>query len=65
MWIQLAHWFEWVFGVITLATITVITSLNFLTGFSKWALIIGLLLFFVASLISQFDNAGWFGRRHH
>jgi len=65
MWIRLAHWFEWAFGVILLSTIAVITSLNFLAGFSRWALIVGLFIFFVASLIAQFDNAGWFGHKQH
>ena len=63
MGLRLTHWFEWVFGVITMTTITVITSLNFLSGFSRWALIAGLLVFFIASVIVQFDNAGWFGHR--
>ncbi len=58
MLIRLARWFEWVFGMLLMTTITVATSLNFLTGFNRWALLIGLLLFFVASLIVQLDNAG-------
>ena len=61
MGIRIARWFEWVFGMVTMTTITVITSLNYLSGFGQWALLIGLFLFFIASLIMQFDNAGWFG----
>jgi len=45
-----------------LATITVVTSLQFQSNFGRWALLIGLLVFFVASLIKQFDDAGWFKR---
>ncbi len=58
--IRLARWFEWVFGTILLSTITVITSLQFQSNYGRWALLIGLLIFFVASLIKQFDEAGWF-----
>ena len=61
MGLRLAHWFEWVFGVILMTTITVITALNYLSGFSRWALLIGLFIFLFASLIVKFDNAGWFG----
>jgi hypothetical protein len=60
MWLNLARWFEWVFGVVMLGTITVITSLIYLDGFSRWALLIGLLLFFIATLVVQFDRAGRF-----
>lgn len=60
MWLRIARWFEWVFGTLLMATITVIVSLEFLDGFSQWALLIGLLLFFVVSLVKQFDDAGWF-----
>lgn len=54
---RLARWFEWMFGSILLSTITVITSLNFLSGFSRWALIVGLIIFLIVSLIVQFDEA--------
>jgi len=61
MGLRLAHWFEWVFGVITMTTITVITALNYLSGFGRLALLVGLFIFLIASVIVQFDNAGWFG----
>jgi hypothetical protein len=60
MWLNLARWFEWFFGVAMLSTITVITSLNYLDNFGRWALLVGLLLFFIATVIVQFDKAGWF-----
>ena len=63
MWIRLARWFEWVFGTILMATLTIIVSLEFLDNFNRWALLIGLFLFFVASLVKQFDDAGWFKNR--
>ena len=60
MWIRRARWFEWAFGTILLGTITVITSLEFQSNYGRWALLIGLFIFFIASLIKQFDDAGWF-----
>lgn len=57
MLIRIARWYEWAFGTILLTTIGVILSLQYLSGFNRWALITGLLLFFVASLIKQFDDA--------
>lgn len=61
--IRLARFFEWVFGTVLMVTITVIVSLEYLDGFSRWALLVGLLVFFVATLIKQFDDAGWFRTR--
>lgn len=60
MCLKMAKWFEWSFGVVLMATITVITSLNFLEGFARGALLVGLLLYLIVSLIVQFDKAGWF-----
>ena len=61
MWLNMAHWFEWAFGTILLGTITVVTSLQLQSAYGRWALLIGLFIFLFASLIVQFDNAGWFG----
>lgn len=60
MWLRLAKWFEWVFATILMTTITVIVSLQYLSGFNRWALLIGLFIFFVATLVTQFNEAGWF-----
>jgi len=57
MWLRIARWYEWAFGTILLTTIGVILSLQYLSGFSQWALITGLFLFFVASLSKQFDDS--------
>lgn len=46
MW--LAKWYEWVFGPILMTTIGVIVSLQYLSGFSRWALVIGLFLYLIA-----------------
>ena len=67
MWLCLARWaryFEWVFGTVLMTAIGVIVSLKELKGgsFGQWALLIGLFIFLVASLIKQFDDAGWFKR---
>ncbi len=62
MWLRLARWYEWTFGTILLITIGVILSLQYLNGFSQWALIIGLLIFFIASLVKQFDDAKRLGK---
>ena len=61
--IKAARFFEWAFGTILMVTITVIVSLEYLDGFSRWALLVGLLVFFIATLIKQFDDAGWFRTR--
>ena len=47
MWLRLAKWFEWVFATILMTTITVIVSLQYLSGFAQWALLISLFIFFV------------------
>lgn len=62
MLIRLAKWYEWAFGTTLLTTIGVILSLRYLDGFSQWALTIGLLIFFVASLVKQFDDAKRLGK---
>jgi hypothetical protein len=59
----LARWFEWIFGTVLMTAITVIVSLQYLKGYGRMLLLIGLGIFLVATLISQFDQAGWFGRR--
>lgn len=63
IWRRLGRWFEWVFGTVLMTTITVIVSFEYLEGYARVLLLIGLGIFFVATLISQFDQAGWFGRR--
>lgn len=60
MWLRLIRWYEWVFGTILMTTIGAILALQYLNGFSRWAIIIGLFLFLIASLAKQFDDAGWF-----
>ena len=60
MLLRLAKGFEWVFATILMTTITVIVSLEYLSGFARWALLIGLFIFFVATLVTRFDEAGWF-----
>jgi hypothetical protein len=62
IWRRLARCFEWVFSTLLMTTITVIVSLEYLSGYSRLVLLIGLFIFFVATLISQFDRAGWFNR---
>lgn len=57
MLLRIAKWYEWAFGTMLLTTVGVILSLHYLSGFGQWALIIGLLLFFVASLVKQIDDA--------
>jgi len=61
--IRLARWFEWVFAMVLMTTITVIVSLQYLDGCGRVLLLIGLGIFLVTTVISQFDQAGWFGRR--
>ena len=58
--IKLARFFEWAFGTVLMVTITVIVSLEYLDGFGRWALLVGLFVFFIATLVKQFDDAGWF-----
>ena len=60
MWLRLARYFEWAFGTALMVTITVIVSLEYLDGFGRWALLVGLFVFFIATLVKQFDDAGWF-----
>jgi hypothetical protein len=62
-WRQLARWFEWVFATVLMTTITFIVSLQYLNGCGRVLLIIAWFIFLVATVISQFDQAGWFGRR--
>jgi hypothetical protein len=60
MWsqiVKIARYYEWLFGTILLTTLGVILSLEYLNGFSQRALMIGLLLFFMASLVKQYDEA--------
>ena len=61
--IRLARWFEWVFATVLMTTITVIVSLKYLDGCGRCLLLAGLGIFLVATVISQFDQAGWSGRR--
>lgn len=63
IWRRLARWFEWVFATVLMTTITFIVSLQYLTGCGRVLLIIAWGIFLVATVISQFDQAGWFGRR--
>lgn len=63
MWRRLARWFEWVFATVLMTTITFIVSLQYLSGCGRVLLIIAWGVFLVATVISQFDQAGWFGRR--
>ncbi len=57
MWLRLARWYEWVFGMILMVTLGVIVLLPYLNSFNRWALIIGLFLYFVASLARSFADA--------
>lgn len=57
MWLRLARWYEWVFGMILMVTLGVIVLMPYLNDFSQWALIIGLFLYFIASLARSFDDA--------
>ena len=56
-WMGLARWYEWVFGMILMVTIGVIVILPLVGCFSWWALIIGLFLYFIASLARSWDDA--------
>ena len=60
MFLRGVKWFEWAFGTITLTAIGIILSLKELSGYGQWILIIGTIIFFITSLIKQFDDAGWF-----
>ncbi len=58
--IRLAKFFEWAFGTVLMVAITVIVSLEYLDGFGRWVLLVGLFVFLIATLVKQFDDAGWF-----
>lgn len=64
MLLAIARWYEWVFGPILMTTIGVILSLQYLSGFNRWVLIIGLSLYLIASLVRVFDDARK-SRHHH
>jgi uncharacterized membrane protein len=51
-----ARWFVWAFGTILMVTLGVITIIPLTTGYSQWALIVGLFLYFVASLVVFRDD---------
>ncbi|MBA7677122.1 hypothetical protein ES703_85370 [subsurface metagenome] len=53
----LARWYEWVFGPILMTCIGVILSLQSLSGFNRWLMIIGLMLYLIASLARVIDDA--------
>ncbi len=53
---------EWAFGTVLMGTITVILTLQYLDGFARWTLLVWLFVFFIATLVKQFDDAGWFNR---
>lgn len=57
MWLRLARWYEWVFGMILMVTLGVIVLMPYLNDFSQWALIIGLFLYLIASLARSFNDA--------
>ena len=61
--IRLARGFEWAFGAVLMTAITVIVSLQYLSGSARWLLLIGLFIFLAATLVVRFDEAGWFDRR--
>ena len=61
--IRLARGFEWAFGAVLMTAITVIVSLQYLSGSARWLLLIGLFIFLAATLVVRFDKAGWFDRR--
>ena len=54
MWI--ARWYEWVFGPIIMTSVGVTLVLQSLSGFYRWVLIIGLLLYLIASLARLVDD---------
>lgn len=49
--IKLARWFEWEFGTILIVAIGIIVTVKDLHGFGQWILIIGLILYFIASIL--------------
>jgi len=57
MWLRIARWYEWMFGMVLMVTLGVVVLLPYLDGFSRWALIIGLFIYFVATLARSFDDA--------
>ena len=57
MLLRLARWYEGMFGMVLVVTLGVVVLLPCLSGFSRWALMIGLLLYFVATLARSFDDA--------
>ena len=56
MLLRLARYYEWVFGSVLMVTLGVIVLLPILSGYSQWVLVIGLLLYLVATLARVFDD---------
>lgn len=55
--VNYARLFEWIFGTILMVTLGVIAILPLLNEYNRWVLIIGLFLYFVASLARMIDDA--------
>ena len=60
--IRLARWYEWVFATVLMTAIGVILTLRYLEGSVRVLLLFLLFVFLVATVLSQFHQAGWFGR---
>jgi len=63
MLIRLARGFEWAFATVLMTAIGVVLSLKYLKGCTQVLLLVLLFIFFIATLVSQIHQAGWFGRR--
>jgi hypothetical protein len=60
MFLRVVRYVEWALGTITLTFLGVLFSLKELSSYGQVLLITATIIFFVASLIKQFDDAGWF-----
>ena len=49
-WTNLARFFEWLFGMIFMVALSVLAILPLLSGWNRLIVIIGLFLYFIASL---------------
>jgi len=54
--INYARWFEWAFGMVLMVVISVIVVLPILSERNRWIMIIGLIIYLVASLVRVFDD---------
>jgi len=56
IWVDLARLFEWVFGTILMVALGAIAILPLLSGRSRLTILVGLIIYLVASLIRFIDD---------